>query len=421
MKIKLIYPSVVKEYKKGEVFFTELWFPLLTFPILAAYTPGDVEVEIIDEAIEDIDFDDPVDLVGLTAMTHTINRAYRIADEYRKRGVKTVIGGFHVTVFPDEALEHVDAVVLGEGENTWPQVMEDLKKGQLKSRYTSPGLFDMAKYRTPKVELLSRYLKPPDQYEPPYYPSLNVIEVSRGCPFKCSYCAVANFYGKKHRLRPVEDVLKEIRLRKLQSRLRFIAFSDDNLYGNPAYFRELLKGLKKLNVNWSSQISLNIARSPDLLPSMVESGCQTVGFGIESINQESLKSVNKHNNKVDEYDELLEQVKKYNIRIFFAMMLGFDHDDESIFEKTSQWVKKHIDSIIYLNFHILTPLPGTAVYHQFKKENRIFDFNWRHYDTRHVVYKPKLMSAETLYRGYKKLLEELVPITNTNWEKWYLR
>lgn len=420
MKVKLIYPSVIKEYKEGEVFFSDLWFPLLTFPILAAYTPDDVEVEIIDEAIEAVDFDDPVDLVGLTAMTHTVPRAYRIADEYRKRGVKTVMGGFHVTTLPDEAQKYVDSVVLGEGEEVWPQVVEDFKKGQLKPRYTSPGLFDVTSYKTPRVELLSKYLLPPETYNPPYYPSLNIIEVSRGCPFKCSYCAVANFYGKKHRLRPLEDVLQEIRLRKLQSRMRFIAFSDDNLYGNKTYFRELLNGLKKMNINWAAQMSLNIARSPDLLTLMVESGCQTLGFGIESINQESLISVNKLTNKVDEYDELLERVKKYNIRIFFAIMLGFDYDDDSIFEKTSQWVKKHIDSIIYLNFHILTPLPGTGVYHQLLKENRIFDFDWRHYDTRHVVYKPRLMSPETLYNGYKKLIEEFIPITNANWKKWYL-
>lgn len=419
MKVKFIYPSVINQYKENEMLVPQMRYPLLTFPVLAAHTPADVDVEIIDEAIAAVDFDDPVDLVGLTAMTYSAPRAYEIADQYRKRGIKTVMGGFHVSALPGEAQKHVDTVVIGEGEELWPLVVEDFKKGRLKPRYTSPGLFDMTKYKTPRLDLLSKYLFSSETYRFPYYAFLNVIEVSRGCPFKCDFCSVSNFYGKKHRFRLVEDVLNEIRSRKLQSRKRFISFSDDNLYGSKPHFIELLKGLRKLNIKWSSQISINAAKSPEILSLMAESGCQSVCFGIESISQESLNSVNKSTNKVEEYDELFERVKEYNIYIAMTMVLGFDHDDESIFERTYAWLKNHLDSVILVNPHILTPYPGTAVYRKFLKENRIVDFDWRHYDHWHVVYKPRLMSAETLYKGYRWLLEKLKPVNSQNWQKWF--
>ena len=419
MKIKFIHPSVINQYQEGEMLVPQMRYPLLTFPVLAANTPGDVEVEIIDEAITAIDFAEPVDLVGLTAMTYSAPRAYEIADEFRKRGVKTVMGGFHVSALPGEAQKHVDTLVIGEGEELWPLVVEDFKKGQLKPRYTSPGLFDMTKYKTPRLDLLSKYLFPAATYRFPYYAFLNVIEVSRGCPYKCGFCSVSNFYGKKHRFRPVNDVLDEIRSRKLQSRTRFISFSDANLYGSKPHFKELLKGLRKLNIKWSSQISIDVAKSPEILALMAESGCQSVCFGIESISQESLNSVNKSTNKVGEYDELFKRMKDYNIYIALTMVLGFDHDDDSIFERTYGWLKGHLDSVILVNPHILTPYPGTAVYHQFVQENRIVDFDWRHYDHWHVVYKPRLMSAETLYKGYRWLLDQLKPLNSQNWQKWF--
>ena len=191
MKVKLIYPGIEKGDQ--EVFLPYLWFPLITFPILAAYTPADVEVEIIDEVIEAIDFDDPVDLVGLTAMTYSVHRAYEIAAEYRKRGVKVVMGGFHASAVPEEAKEYVDTVVIGEGEETWPRVLEDFKNGSLKPLYTSNRFFDMTTYKTPKLELLSKYCPSYEHYSPPYYPTLNIVEISRGCPFECEYCFLLSY------------------------------------------------------------------------------------------------------------------------------------------------------------------------------------------------------------------------------------
>jgi len=419
MKVKFIYPSVIEQYKGDEMLVPQMRYPLLTFPVLAAHTPADIDIEIIDESIEAIDFDEPVDLVGLTAMTYSAPRAYEIADRYRKRGVKTVMGGFHVSALPEEAQEHVDTIVIGEGEEVWPSVVEDFKKGQLKPRYTSPGLLDMAKYKTPRLDLLKKYLYTSETYTFPYYAFLNVIEVSRGCPYKCGFCSVSKFYGRKHRFRPIKDVMEDIRRRKLQSRMRFISFSDANLYGNKSHFKELLKGLKKLNIKWSSQISIDVAKSPEILSLMAESGCQSVCFGIESISQESLNSVDKATNKVEEYDKLLERMKNYNIYVALTMIMGFDHDDDSIFERTYSWVKKHLDSVILVHPHILTPYPGTAVYRQFLKENRIVDFDWRHYDHWHVVYKPGLMSAGTLYKGYRWLLDKLKPVNSQNWQKWF--
>ncbi len=417
MKVKLIYPKVAK--KSIEVFLPYLWFPLLTFPVLAAYTPADVDVEIIDETIQEIDFDDPVDLVGLTAFTYTAARAYEIAAEYRRRGVKVVMGGFHASAVPDEAKEHVDAVVIGEGEETWPAVIHDFKSGNLQPFYKSQHLFDMKNYKRPRLDLLSRYCPSYENYTPPFYPTLNIIEMTRGCPFECDFCAVTNFYGKKYRARPIDDVLAEIRTLKLQSRQRYISFSDDNIYGSKSYFRELLEGLRKLNIQWGGQVGIDVARDPDVLAMMADSGCRSVGIGIESLDQDSLKSIHKLNNKVDEYDYLFDQLNRHRIKAYIGMMVGLDHDDESIFERTLDWVNRHLDVIIFANFHILTPLPGTALYKKLLDQDRLIDFDWNHYDTKHLVFKPRAMSPGALENGYKWLMEKIEPINLTNWKKWF--
>lgn len=418
MKVKLIYPGIEKGNQ--EVFLPYLWFPLNSFPILAAYTPEDIDLEIIDEVIEPIDFDDPVDLVGLTAMTYSVHRAYEIAAEYRKRGITVVMGGFHASAVPGETQKHVDTVVVGEGEETWPRVLEDFKKGRLKPLYTSDHFFDMTTYKTPRMDLLAKYCPSYDHYSPPYYPTLNIVEISRGCPFECDFCAVTNFHGKKYRLRPIADVLKEIRFRKLQSRQRYIAINDDNLFGNKAYFRELLVGLTKLNVTWGAQMSVNVASDEDMLSLLRDSGCQSVGFGIESLSQESLDSIHKKTNKVKEYDELFDRVRKHNLKVYLGMMVGMDHDDESTFEKILDWLKSQMDVIIFANIHIITPLPGTTLYRRLLKENRIIDFDWKNYDTKHVVFKPRLMSGETLYQGFNMLLTEMQKVNLENWKKWYI-
>ncbi|MCX6579192.1 MAG: radical SAM protein [Candidatus Aminicenantes bacterium] len=422
MKIRCIHPSRVADAESRKAIYPRnLWYPSLAFPILAVHTPVDVEMEIIDETIEDLNFDDPVDLVAITAMTPTVGRAYEIAHRYRERGVKTVMGGFHASALPDEAGRHVDCVAVGEGELVWPQIIEDFKNGQLKPRYTAGSLFDMTRYKPPRVELLSKYWKPADQYEPPYYPSLNVIEVSRGCPFKCSFCAVSNFYGEKHRYRPVEDVLDGIRRRKLESRDRVISFSDDNLYGNKPYFKKLLSGLKKLNITWTSMISINVAHSPEILQMMADSGCQAIGLGIESLDQECLKSVNKSNNKVEDYDRLFKLIDAHHIKIYLAMMVGFDHDDETVFEKIHDWLKNRMEYIVYCNCHILTPFPGTILHRQVSKENRITDFDWDHYDCRHVVYEPRQMSADTLLKGFVWLRSNLEAMSIERWKELHLK
>lgn len=425
MKIRLIYPSSLKQGQGASNkdihlrFHPQMWFPLITFPILAAYTPEGAEIEITDEMIDDIDYDAPVDMVGLTCMTHTAPRAYEIAGEFRKRGVTTVIGGFHVSALPEEALEHVDCVVIGEGEESWPKAVNDFKRGNLQRIYRSQGLFNMEKYRTPRMDLLSKYCPSFQHYQPPYYPSLNIVEISRGCPFRCDYCAVANFYGSRHRLRPLESVFQEIRQHKLKSRDRFICFNDDNLFGSRSYFRELIKGLKPMNVEWSAQMSLDVARDPEMLRSMAEAGCRSIGIGIESISQESLSSVNKRTAKADEYDLLFRRVRDVGVKIFLSLMVGFDSDNESVFDRTMSWLMHHLDTVIYTNFHILTPLPGTVVYKRLNSEKRIFDFDWRHYDTKHLVFEPRGMTADALRNGFQRICAEMHDFNMSNWKRFY--
>lgn len=418
MKIKLIYPKAVFGGER-EVYLPHLWFPLITFPILAAYTPGEIEVEIVDEVIEAVDFDAPADLVGLTAMTISVYRAYEIADAFRQRGVKVIMGGFHASALPEEALQHVDAVAIGEGETIWPDIIRDFQAGKLKQIYRSDHYFDMADYRTPRMDLLQKYCPPYEEYKPPYYPTLNIVEISRGCPHRCDYCAVGHFYGSSYRFRPLESVFNEIRHRKQESRQRFISFNDDNIFGSKSYFRDLMTGLARLNINWGAQMSINVARDEENLELMAASGCQSIGVGIESLNQESLASVNKTTNIVDEYDRLFAAFRKYKLQVYLGLMVGFDQDDSSVFPLIDKWLDQHRDVIIFANVHILTPFPGTRIFEQFKADNRLLHTDWRCFDTRHVVYRPERMTPDELQSGYQALQAKVESLNLTNWKQWY--
>jgi len=412
MKIKLIYPrqTSINPLKEGDTSYFKMrrgiWYPLLTFPVLAAYTPEEVEeIEIIDEEFEEIDFDDPVDLVGITVMTFLAHRAYEIAGRYRRRGVKVVLGGMHVSALPEEAGQHADAIVIGEGEDVWPILIKDFLKNELKPVYKAPGLFDTQNYRPARLDLLEKYGKEQNSRESGYT-SIAIFEVSRGCPYDCDFCSVTQFYGKKYRFRDVDKLIADVRNFKLKFKTRLIGFVDDNIYGSKTYFKVLLKKLSRLNVYWSGQISVNIVNDPDAVKMMADSGCKGMFVGFESLSQESLLGVNKKINNVDQYHRLMELFNKNNILVFPSIMFGLDGDGPGIFEETLKFLKTYEETIAYASFALVSPLPGTRFYHRMKAENRIIHYDWRHYNFNNVLVKPALMSEEELRQGFDWIVRQ---------------
>ena len=380
--------------------------PPLALPMVAALTPEDVKVIIVDEKVEPIDFEENVDLVGISVMTPFAPRAYEIADIYRKRGIKTVLGGIHPTALPEEAIEHADAVVIGEAENVWGNLIEDFKKNRLKRFYHSDQLISMKGLPLPRINLLNK-----DAYS-----TINCVQTTRGCPHNCEFCSVTAFFGRRYRQRPIKEVITEIkRLKK-----GYIVFVDDNIMGDKKYARELFKALRLLNIEWNSYCTLSLAKDDELLKLAQESGCDAMYIGFESLSQENVDSIGKSFNRVEEYEEAVKRIQDHGIEIMASFIFGLDHDDETVFEKTINFIKKN--KIKKPVFSILTPYPGTKLYQRLEQENRIIDRDWSKYDFGHVVIKPKLMSPETLQRGYNRVsrFSKFLPIREALLPKQHL-
>jgi radical SAM superfamily enzyme YgiQ (UPF0313 family) len=359
--------------------------PKLNLPILAAYAVDRFEVNIIDEAIEDIDFDVKADLVGITIMTQLSQRGYEIADAFRERGAKIVMGGFHAYFFPSEAEQHADALVLGESEGPWERVLEDFLSGNLKKRYQTDRSHNLAGLPSPRLDLIKREA----------YSFHNIVETARGCPHKCVYCAVTLYWGNKFRFRPVNEVINEIRALPSGD----IVFVDDNIVGAPKRAKELFRSLIPLKRRWSGQADMKIARDPELLDLAAKSGCQWLFMGIESVNENNLRDVGKAVvNNVEKFRQSLALIREAGIKVFGSFIFGLDHDDRSVFDETVQFcVENRIEGA---NFYIFTPLPFTNIFDKMEEEDRILHRNWSKYDMNHVVFKPMKMTPEELLEGY---------------------
>ncbi|MHB8896865.1 MAG: B12-binding domain-containing radical SAM protein [Candidatus Geothermincolia bacterium] len=391
MRIHLIAPT-----KNGETYlFDKGLLAPLGLMYLAAHTPADVDVRIIDESVEPIDFTDVPDVVGITSMTATAPRAYDIADRYRSRGATVVMGGIHASMLPEEALEHADAVVVGEAEQLWEKVVEDASAGRLQPLYRQEEFEDFKNPRLPRRDLINTKR----------YWSANSVQTSRGCPHHCNFCSVTEFNGRKIRMRETDSVLAEVETltRGNIMRKKVVPFIDDNIAANPKRAKELFKALIPMKLAWGSQASITIARDEELVALAAESGCRFLFVGLETLSPGSLAEMGKSQNKVEEYADALVLLKKYKIPIMGAFVFGFDGDDDSTFRETLDFAIKN--KIQVAQFANLTPYPGTRLYEQLHDEKRLLDPQyWRdpEWDS-HALFQPMKMMPQQLFDNTHQL------------------
>lgn len=368
-----------------------LHLPGLTLPMLAAVTPPGVDLRFCFESVEDIPWDEPWDLVGVTGMGSGIVGAWRIADRFRERGVPVVIGGIAATLLGAEPnLEHADAVVLGEAEETWPALLADFSAGRMEPVYRG-GVPDIATLPVPRYDMLPRRLL--GAWRP--------VQATRGCPFTCDYCSITAFFGQRYRKRPVHHVIRDVRA----AGSRFIAFIDDNIGVDWKWCAELWEALVAENVTWMSQCSLHIADRPDMLELARRSGCRLLSFGIESTSPTSLANHDKAWNRPERYADAVARIRDHGIDVSTEMIIGLDGDDESTFERTYDFLMGNEISVPRI--HIMTPVPGTPLYRRLEEEGRIVESDLSRFTGGQVVYEPLAFDHEQLQREYWRLYESL--------------
>lgn len=383
MKLLLVAPGWPRGRLWGELGFK---FPSLSLAAIAAVTPSSWEVALSDESIEEIDFGAGADLVAISAMTPQAPRAYEIAAAFRARGSKVVMGGFHASNLPDEALRHVDAVVVGEGEAVWPRLLTDFEQNALERLYHSSSLIDMGSIPSPRREIFAgkKYL------------FTNTLQTTRGCPFDCEFCSVTAFYGRKYRERPVEAVLAE--LEGLRRKNSFAFFVDDNLVADRRYALDLFNSMRGMGFKWLSHAPIDFAGDPELMKAAGEAGCVGMFVGFESLSQDALAAMGKVTNRARSYLDDARAFRDHGIGILGSFVLGYDGDTPATFEAVLRFCEEaRLEAAI---FPILTPYPGTAVRERLLAQGRITSSDWRDYDMGHVTFTPAGMTAEELKEGH---------------------
>lgn len=394
MKILLIAPTAL-DYNGNPIKQRRIHLPGLTLPMLAAVTPKDVKLRLILETAEKIPFDEHWDAVGLTGMGSGIIRAWQISDEFRRRGVKTIIGGIAASLSdPEWTLEHADSVVIGEAEELWPTIVNDLVANRLQKIYRMANRPPIDKLPVPKYEMMNRWRI--GLWRP--------VQATRGCPFYCNFCSTTSFFGGTYRKRPIDQIIRDIRAAKING-TRYIAFIDDNICVDPDYSEELFEALISEKIIWMSQSSLHISENPELMKLAYKSGCRLLSIGIESINADSLSEIDKEWNRPERYSAAFKALRKNGIDVSTEMIIGFDSDDSSVFQKTYKFITENKISVPRV--HILTPVPGTKMFEKMETDGRIISRDFGRYSGGKVNFMPRLMDPDTLQAGYWDLYHNL--------------
>jgi radical SAM superfamily enzyme YgiQ (UPF0313 family) len=374
-------------------------------PLLAAHTPEHWEVGHTDEIVQDVDFAKSVDLVGITANTPAAPHAYALAREFRRRGVTVVIGGPHATLLPEEAMEHADAVVVGEGELVWPELLGDFERRDLRRCYESCRLPDLKQTPPPRWDLIKgrAYGK-------------GVTIATRGCPFACDYCAIPQMYQRRMRYRPVHQVVDEIQ----RMPGRALIFWDDNIGANRSYAKELFAAIAPMKRWWTSQCTADAAFDDEFVSLAARSGCKALFLGLETISQPSLDGANKRHNHATRYREAVERLHAHAIAVQAGVVFGFDHDDRSIFRSTVDFYRAiGLDSA---TISVLIPFPNTPLFRRLDAQDRILTRDWSKYNgKKDVVFQPALMSADELLMGMEWAARQFYSVPSIIERMWRSR
>ncbi|PIE34184.1 radical SAM protein [candidate division KSB3 bacterium] len=378
MKVTFIYPAVGK--KPGERYIKTWTMEPLPIATLKALTPKDWETEFFDDRLELINYDTDTDLVAINVEAYTAKRAYHIASRFCERGIPVILGGSHPTLLPEEAEQYADAVLVGNAEPVWTNILEDCWRNALKKRYQGSPIYTV---------LPDRSIFKGKQYLP-----LGLVETGRGCSFHCEFCAVSAYYDAHYVPRPIPDVVEDIK----RSGKQFFFLVDDNIAADLTYLKQLCKELEPLNIFWASQATLTIAKDEKLLQSLVNSGCRVLLIGFESLEQKNLQQMQKEwMAKVGDRDELVQRIHKAGVSIYATFVFGFDHDTPSSFEEALAFSQRH--GFFFAAFNHLLPFPGTALYTRFQQKKRLLVNTWwlepgYHYGD--VVFHPQNMGPQEL-------------------------
>ena len=358
----------------------------LVFAILAGLTPPDMETVLFDERLEAIPYDEPTDLVALTVETYNARRAYQIATRFRQRGVPVVMGGYHPTFMPEEAAQFADAVVIGDAEGLWPQIVRDAQAGKLKKIYRQPD------YPSLSGSGPDRRIFRGKRYAP-----AALVQYGRGCRFACEFCSIHAFYGSNLRQRPVREVVAEIEA----LRQKHIFLVDDNIFVDVPKAKELFQALIPLKIRWSCQISIDIARDDELMKLLEKSGCTTAVIGFESLNERNLAQMKKKwNLKHGDYATSVQKFRDHGVMIYGSFVFGYDYDTIDSFDISVDFA---IRSKFYLaNFNLLTPMPGAKLYDRLRAEGRLIYDRWwlaPSYSYGQATFHPHGMTAVELSVG----------------------
>jgi radical SAM superfamily enzyme YgiQ (UPF0313 family) len=386
LRVRMILPALTEATSP---FFRPIkysLFPPLGLATLAGYLSDGDEVVLTDEHVEKLALNDEPDLVVIQVYVTSARRAYEIADLYRARGAYVVLGGLHVTSLPEEAALHADSIFLGPGEDTWPTFLEDLRAGRPARRYVSQQrtLLGVPPIRRDLIKRL-RYLVP------------NSIVVSRGCPHVCDFCYKVAFFqgGKQFYTQTVDAALAEI------DRLpgRHLYFLDDHLFGSPPFAEALFDGMRGMNRLWQAAGTVKaVLEQPRVLEKAVASGLRSLFVGFETVNSDNLSDQRKYQNIGRDYAAAIRRLHELGVMVNGSFVFGMDHDGPDVFARTVEWaIEQGIETA---TFHILTPYPDTALHRRMEADGRMLHRDWDLYDTRHVVFKPALLTPSELEGGY---------------------
>lgn len=354
-------------------------------PYLGARVPANWQVFHVDEEAEEVNYRIEVDVVAITFHTPSAYHAYEIAERFRQRGICVVMGGPHVTLLPEEAKQHADAVFVGEAEGLWEQFLSDFETGSILPVYQPMDIPSLDRLPMARKELFHRHDL-----------TNGVLFATRGCPAQCDFCTLVVMYSHKHRQRLVAEVAAEY----ASFKGKVIIFWDDNLAGDMAYAKQLFDAITPYHKWWSSQVSIHAGQDDEFLEAAARSGCRQLFIGLESISQASMNGSNKRFNRVDEYARIIERIHAHGIAVQTGIVFGFDQDTPEIFKETLDFLEQ--TGVQNATFNILTPFPGTALYQRMEDEKRILTHDWRKYNSRaDVVFQPLQMSTHELLTGFQ--------------------